>query len=206
MKLSLDQFKKIHNEIDKETEEVVLLDLRSKSQLKSIDKALIPKSVCVMNDSPFERLLGNLLFAGSNYLLVLPQGQEQEMLNRLKVLRYSNILGYIHFNDWKNNKEPLDSFIEKSTLDEGEHVIDVREKFELARGISDYPHVSYINLRSLNCMWKSLDTTKNYTTLCGGGARSIVAMSYLMSKGLKVSNLKGGFNQLAKLGFKIIHK
>lgn len=70
------------------------------------------------------------------------------------------------------------------------HLIDVREKHEVASG--KIPGVIHIPLASIPENLQRLEKAKEYIIVCRSGNRSGVATQYLESMGFKAINMIGG--------------
>lgn len=72
------------------------------------------------------------------------------------------------------------------------HIIDVREKDEVAQGM--IPNAHHIPLGELPERTGELDAEKEYYVVCQAGGRSAKAAEYLESNGFHPVNVEGGMS------------
>lgn len=72
------------------------------------------------------------------------------------------------------------------------HIIDVREKHEVAQGM--IPVAVNIPLGELPFSLQDLDKTITYTLICNHGVRSLEACKYLETHGFKTINVTDGMS------------
>jgi len=78
-------------------------------------------------------------------------------------------------------------------------VLDVRKPGEF--NDSHVDKATFQPLDALNTSYKDLDPEKEYLIHCAGGYRSMIATSFLKSKGFKnVKNVWGGFGKIKEFG------
>ena len=204
--LTFDEFKTIQEHITKNIydESVAIIDFRDRES--TLNEGLIPGSINIHKNIPFERFIGQMVTPYSKIVLVSPEGEHDEIKKRLINLTYRNIIGYIEFKSWIKTQKPY--FIDEITdLNKTNAVIDIREPWEWSRGVIETPNnIELIKLRMLwlNGNWTRLDPKLQYTLMCQSGVRSYISASYLYSKGFKVNHFKGGMERATKLCLKII--
>ncbi|MDG1804823.1 rhodanese-like domain-containing protein [Flavicella sp.] len=178
--------------------ETLLLDLRHQD---SFVKKHIPKAIFTGIEGPFEKWIQLVVpNKQTNLLLVLPKEAIETSINKLKNLGFTNILGYLEggISNWELHYQtesivsidPADYL--KQTDTDNIVSIDVRKKSEYIDA-----HISKTNLIPLeiNEGFLSLfDKLSSYHIFCGGGYRSVIAISYLRKNGIQnLTNIEKGF-------------
>ena len=146
-------------------------------------------------------------------LLVCSPGKGEDSILRLSRTGIDGISGYIDdFPQYIKEGFPVE-FVTSISAEElfeevsrnltGMELIDVRGLGEFQNG-----HLSGSRLFSLDILknnYYRLSEEKELMIYCGAGVRSVVAYSFLKGMGYKnMKNVIGGFNEIAKLGFKIV--
>lgn len=85
-----------------------------------------------------------------------------------------------------------DELNQKSDAGDELHIIDVREKDEVATGM--IPGARHIPLGELPERTGELDSSKQYYVVCQAGGRSTKAVEYLESNGFHSVNVDGGMS------------
>jgi len=195
--LSLDAFLLIY-----ETEKALIIDTRKK---ELFSKAHIPGSWYIGIEDSFAPWVGALVQDLNQPILFLADpGKESEVVTRLARVGYDNTFGYLQggIDTWiaagKATEMLHDIEADRfAKLYETEplNLLDSRRKSEFDSehllGAVNFPlDFIYQNLHKLN-------PDKTYYIHCAGGYRSVIACSYLMSKGYKkVVNILGGYKSL----------
>jgi glyoxylase-like metal-dependent hydrolase (beta-lactamase superfamily II)/rhodanese-related sulfurtransferase len=137
-------------------------------------------------------------------MIVAEVGKEQESIERLTRVGFDNIKGYLKggFEVWLKAGKRYDMVIsvdeEEFELD-AKHtdiaILDVRKTSEWNdKHLKKAKHVA---LDSINKDYEKLDKGAEYLVHCAGGYRSMIAVSYLKSKGFeRVKNVNGGFSKI----------
>jgi len=141
-------------------------------------------------------------------LIVADEGKEKESIDRLTRVGFDHILGYLQggYEAWLDAGKRYDMVIsidaEEFTLDVKHTevaVLDVRKPGEFNDLHVD--KATFQPLDTLNTSYKDLDPEKEYLIHCAGGYRSMIATSFLKSKGFKnVKNVWGGFGKIKEFG------
>lgn len=209
--LDIETFKKIHSLITPDNESIALLDLRDRQTISK--EGIIPKSISIHKNLPFERFIGQMITPYSKIVIVLADNSEaKDVYTRLHFMTYKNILGHITFENWVKDSNEVDKILEEDDISKITSIVDVREPWEWKNAIIDVQQYEkdkeLIQMRMLwsNYYWQNLDKSKNYHVLCQSGIRSYITASYLRSKGLNAINFKGGMENVLKLGYKVIRK
>jgi len=75
--------------------------------------------------------------------------------------------------------------------DQNVKLLDVRESFELERGI--LPHAIHIAMSQLQSRVSELSHQDHYVVYCEHGVRSLHVAAWLIEQGFKAESLAGGF-------------
>jgi rhodanese-related sulfurtransferase len=82
-------------------------------------------------------------------------------------------------------------------------LIDVRKPSEWA--ISHVKDATFVPLAGMPDNLRSLDKTKSYFVHCGGGYRSMTAISLMKRHGFtKLTNVAGGFGAMLQAGVEVV--
>ena len=137
-------------------------------------------------------------------VIVAEPGKETESIERLTRVGFDNIKGFLDggFEAWVDADKRYDMVIsiddEEFELDIAHSpvaVLDVRKPGEFNELHVD--RATHFPLDAIATNYKNLDAEKEYLIHCAGGYRSMVAASFLKSKGIKkVKNVLGGFAKI----------
>jgi glyoxylase-like metal-dependent hydrolase (beta-lactamase superfamily II)/rhodanese-related sulfurtransferase len=177
----------------------IILDTR---KADDFEKGFIPGSVNIGLNGQFAVWVGTLVDIKQNILLLTEPGKEEESVLRLARIGYENVLGYIQggIDGWPAKLSTVKS-IDATDLKHIQDItiLDVRKPAEWNSGhlkdalflpLSDFPD----NL-------KTLDPSRPYVVHCGGGYRSMTAISIMQNYGFKdLINVYGGYGALEKAG------
>lgn len=181
---------------------VVILDFRNTNEFV---QGSIKGSIHVERDGRMENWIQKLISNQNSLLIVAPPGTEIEIISRLALIGYFRIIGFLDggIQSWINvgfKLEELDSFSweEFKIMDENEQYIplDVRTRLlwkdkHLRDGLN-------IPLEELGHRWTELSKHQGYALICSDGYRSVIASSFLKSKGYTfIVNIKGGIDNLS---------
>jgi len=137
-------------------------------------------------------------------LIVAETGKEKESIERLTRVGFDHIVGFLEggFEAWKEADKRWDMIIsvdeEEFELD-AKHtdikILDVRKPGEFNDGhLTKALHVS---LDTITKQHTELNKDEEYLVHCAGGYRSMIAASYLKSKGFhRVKNVLGGWSKI----------
>ena len=170
--LSVAQVKKFVNE------GAVILDTRTADDF---EKGFIPGSVNIGLNGQFAVWVGTLIDISKKMVLITDPGKEQETVLRLARVGYENIVGYL--DGPLGSYGPLDTVhsIEanevSSEIEKGAEVLDVRKHGEW--NISHLKAAMFVPLSEFPGNLLQLDKHKTYIVHCGGGYRSMVAISIM---------------------------
>ncbi|MBT1705081.1 MBL fold metallo-hydrolase [Chryseosolibacter indicus] len=182
-----------------------ILDTR---EANDFEKAFIPGSINIGLNGQFAVWVGTLIDIKRPLILVTAPGKEYESVLRLARVGYENVLGYLEggVDSWPDKIDTVTSVTAeklKSELHEDIEVLDVRKPGEWNAGhmkdakflpLSDFPH----NLKTLN-------KQKTYIVHCGGGYRSMTAISIMKNHGFNsLVNVYGGYGAMQKAGIAVV--
>nr|MBA3899846.1 rhodanese-like domain-containing protein [Bacteroidota bacterium] len=191
-------------------EMVIVLDTRTPDEF---EKGFIPGSINIGLNGQYAPWVGAILNPEVPLLLVTENGSEDEAVLRLARVGYENVKGYLKggIAAWKNAGKEADtvSSIEAADFSEiaakGEsQVLDVRKPGEWASGVVEGAEL--IDLTVLNDHLNKLNKENSYIIYCGGGYRSMIAISLLKKNGFgqKLINVYDGMGKLREAGVKTV--
>ncbi len=91
----------------------------------------------------------------------------------------------------------------KEEIEKGVAVLDVRKPGEWA--FSHLKNAQFVPLAEMPDNLRSLDKNKQYIVHCGGGYRSMIAISLMKLKGFNnLINIYGGFGAMQHAGLKLV--
>jgi hydroxyacylglutathione hydrolase len=197
--LSVDEFKEaVKNG-------AVILDTR---KADDFEKGFIPGSLNIGLNGQFAVWVGTLIDINKSMLLVTDEGKEAETILRLARVGYENVLGYLNggVNAWTEKLETIKSISAEqmpAEMEKGIEVLDVRKHGEW--NISHLKDATFKPLSEFPKSIDKLDRNKPYIVHCGGGYRSMTAISIMKNHGFKnLINVYGGFGAMQKAGLDIV--
>jgi len=196
--LSVDTFK---NEIKKGA---LVLDTR---QADEFEKGFIKGSVNIGLNGQYAVWVGTLIDIKQPLLLIAHEGTEHEAILRLARVGYENVVGYLRggINEWDEKLETVKSiFAEqlKTEMEKGIDVLDVRKHGEW--NTSHLKDAQFLPLANFPKNLHGLDKSKPYIVHCGGGYRSMTAISMMKREGFtNLINVYGGFGAMVSAGLEI---
>jgi rhodanese-related sulfurtransferase len=143
-----------------------------------------------------------------NLVLVTEAGKEEETVLRLARVGYEKVLGYLNggIPSWNGKLETVTSITAdemKIEVDKGIDILDVRKPGEWA--ISHVKGAKFLPLADFPENFSTLDKNKPYIVHCGGGYRSMTAISILRNHGFtRLINIYGGFGAMEKAGLPLV--
>ena len=197
--LSVDTFK---NEIKKGA---LVLDTR---QADEFEKGFIKGSVNIGLNGQYAVWVGTLIDIKQPLLLIAHEGTEHEAILRLARVGYENVVGYLQggINEWDEKLETVKSiFAEqlKTEMEKGIDVLDVRKHGEW--NTSHLKDAQFLPLANFPKNLHGLDKSKPYIVHCGGGYRSMTAISMMKREGFtNLINVYGGFGAMVSAGLEIL--
>ena len=197
--LSLDQFKA---EVKKGS---VILDTRPADDF---EKGFIPDAVNIGLNGQFAVWVGTLLDIHQSLVLITEPGKESEAVLRLARIGYEKVAGYLAggIQKWDGKLSTVKSIQAeelKSVMAKGAAVLDVRKPGEW--NISHLKAAQFVPLGDMPSNLEALDKNKPYIVHCGGGYRSMTAISLMKRKGFtNLINVYGGFGAMVSAGLEIV--
>ena len=183
----------------------LLLDTR---QPDDFERGFIPGSLNIGLSGQYAVWVGTLVDIKKSLLLVSEPGKEEESVLRLARIGYENVIGYLAGGvaAWI---EPLETIISitaeqmKLEIEKGVDILDVRKPSEW--NFSHLKNSQFFPLANMPNNLKSMDKNKPYIVHCGGGYRSMIAISLMKQKGFKnLINISGGFGAMLNAGLEIV--
>jgi hydroxyacylglutathione hydrolase len=183
----------------------VILDTR---KADDFEKAYVAGSINIGLNGQFAVWVGTLIDISKPIVLVTEPGKEYESVLRLARVGYENVKGYLEggIEKWPGNKEKITSISAdqlKTRVKAGVKVLDVRKPSEWSA--SHLKQAEFYPLSDFPANVKDLDKSQPYIVHCGGGYRSMTAISIMKSHGFNnLINVYGGFGAMEKAGLEIV--
>jgi hydroxyacylglutathione hydrolase len=174
---------------------------------EEFEKGFIPGAINIGLNGQFAVWVGTLLKISQPLVLVTEPGKEDEAVLRLARVGYENVKGYLQggMASWKGEVDKVRSIsasdirqeLPKSTL------LDVRKPGEW--NVSHAKGARFLPLADMPDNLQSLDKDGNYIVHCGGGYRSMTAISVMRREGFRnLVNVKGGFGAMVQEGMSVV--
>ncbi|HZY80679.1 MAG TPA: MBL fold metallo-hydrolase [Cyclobacteriaceae bacterium] len=183
---------------------VTVLDTRPADEF---EKGFIPGSINIGLNGQFAVWVGTLIDIEQPLLLVTSHGKEKESVLRLARVGYEKVKGFLDggMASWNGKVDKVHSIdaSELKNVSEDIEVLDVRKPGEW--NISHLKDAKFVPLAEMTGNLESLDKSKEYIVHCGGGYRSMTAISLMKREGFgKLINVYGGFGAMVNAGLKIV--
>ncbi|MGB2128732.1 MAG: MBL fold metallo-hydrolase [Flavicella sp.] len=202
--LSVDEF-----EAMAKASNALVLDVRHQFDFA---KSHIPSSIFIGIDGSFAPWVGSLIVdVQQPILLVVDEDAIVETITRLSRVGFDNTLGYLKggVDAWIQSGKEIDSLTEIKAEDFASkasenslQMFDVRKQSECDLGM--VAHAIHTPLTDFNKYMKQFSEEKTSFIYCGGGYRSVIAMSILKSRGIhNLVNVLGGFGAIKKTNISI---
>jgi len=207
---------KVKNELNPSDFETILnefnaliLDVRSKDEFS---KAHIPGSIFIGLNGSFAPWVGAILEDIKMPILIIsPKGREEETITRLARVGFDNSLGYLKggINNWISSGRITEKINTISVFDfekiykkEELLIYDVRKKDEFYN--ESLPGSINLSLNDIKTNLNKFSKNNKFYIHCRTGYRSVIASSYLKSKGFKnFVNIESGFEGIKKTKIKV---
>lgn len=183
----------------------LILDTRSADDF---EKGFIPGAINIGLNGQFAVWVGTLLGIQQPLVLVTEPGKEHESVLRLARVGYEKVVGFLDggvktWNEQLNTVHSMGAEEMKLATKKGSEVLDVRKPGEW--GISHLKDAKFVPLADMPLNLESLDKNKSYIVHCGGGYRSMTAISIMKREGFRnLINVYGGFSAMVGAGLEII--
>ncbi|HZI25638.1 MAG TPA: MBL fold metallo-hydrolase [Chryseolinea sp.] len=183
----------------------LILDTRKADEF---EKGFIPGSINIGLNGQFAVWVGTLIDIQKKLVLVTEPGRESETVLRLARVGYEKIAGYLQggVSSYDNELEkvrsiPADEI--KRMREHGAVVLDVRKPGEWS--VSHIKDAEFLPLANFPENLSGLNKDQKYVVHCGGGYRSMTAISIMKKFGFKdLANIQGGFGAMQKAGLQIV--
>jgi glyoxylase-like metal-dependent hydrolase (beta-lactamase superfamily II)/rhodanese-related sulfurtransferase len=179
----------------------IVLDTR---KADDFEKGFIAGSINIGLNGQYAVWVGTLLNIRQPLLLVTEDGFEHESVLRLARVGYENVVGYLN-GGIKSWDEPLDTVHSilaaelQTEMKEETEILDVRKPSEWS--VSHLKGAQFVPLADFPKNLEWLDKTKPYIVHCGGGYRSMTAISIMKREGFtNLTNVYGGFSAMVNAG------
>jgi glyoxylase-like metal-dependent hydrolase (beta-lactamase superfamily II)/rhodanese-related sulfurtransferase len=182
----------------------IILDTR---KADDFEKGFIPSSINIGLNGQFAVWVGTLIDIKKSLVLITENGEEETVL-RLARVGYENVLGFLKggVSSWDGKVDTVSSITAaemKVEMEKGIDVLDVRKPGEW--NVSHVKGASFVPLAEFPQILSGLDKNKPYIVHCGGGYRSMTAISIMKNQGFKnLVNIYGGFGAMEKAGLPVV--
>ena len=172
------------------------------------EKGYIAGSVNVGLNGQFAVWVGTLIDIKKKLVLITAPGKENETVLRLARVGYENVVGYLHggIDSYRGKIERVRSIHAdqiKAEIKRGAMVLDVRKPGEWKAG--HLKQATFLPLDGFPENLKNLDRETPYLIHCGGGYRSMTAISIMKLNGFEtLINVYEGFGAMQRLGLEIV--
>ncbi len=183
----------------------VLLDTR---KADDFEKGFIPGAVNIGLNGQFAVWVGTLIDIQKPIVLVTESGKEEESIVRLARVGYENVVGFLQHGmaAWDGPIETVKSITAgelASVLNGKSTAIDVRKPGEW--NVSHLKDAIFLPLAEFPNNLSQLNKEQQYVVYCGGGYRSMTAISIMKQRGFtNLINVYGGFGAMQKEGLPIV--
>lgn len=183
----------------------LLLDTR---KADDFEKGFIKGSVNIGLNGQYAVWVGTLINIHQPIVLVAQEGTEHESVLRLARIGFENVVGYLKngIEAWDEKLETVHSIsadeLQKEMQQQDVTILDVRKQGEW--NTSHLKDAQFVPLASFPKNLKELDRHKPYIVHCGGGYRSMTAISIMKNEGFtNITNVYGGFAAMVNAGLEM---
>ncbi|MBL0742351.1 MBL fold metallo-hydrolase [Chryseolinea lacunae] len=183
----------------------IILDTRAADDF---EKGYIPGSINIGLNGQFAVWVGTLIDIYKDLVLITDAGKESETVLRLARVGYEKVKGYLDggVNTYAGKLETVHSITATAVASEiaqGAEVLDVRKPGEW--NVSHLKGATFVPLADFPVATNLLDRNKPYIVHCGGGYRSMTAISLMKNYGFtNLINVYGGFGAMQQAGLQIV--
>lgn len=177
----------------------VVLDTR---KADDFEKGFIPGAINIGLNGQFAVWVGTLLDINANLVLITESGKEEESILRLARIGYENVTGFLAggMESWDGTIERIKSVSAETLnieMENGAVIVDVRKPGEWNTG--HVKNALFVPLADFPANIQSLDKERRYVVHCGGGYRSMTAISIMKNHGFtNLVNVQGGYGAIEK--------
>ncbi|MEI9917280.1 MAG: rhodanese-like domain-containing protein [Bacteroidota bacterium] len=179
-----------------------ILDTRSADEF---EKGFIPGSINIGLNGQFAVWVGTLIQIDQPLVLVTSPGKERESVLRLARVGYEMVNGFLEggMASWKGKVDKVKSITAEQMKDFDTEVLDVRKPGEW--NVSHLKEAKFVPLADMPGNVEGFDRNKTYIVHCGGGYRSMTAISIMKREGFTdLINVYGGFSAMVNAGLQIV--
>jgi hydroxyacylglutathione hydrolase len=182
----------------------MILDTRTADEF---EKGFINGSINIGLNGQFAVWVGTLIPIEQPLVLVTSPGKEKESVLRLARVGYEKVVGYLNggASSWHKPLETIHS-INAEQIKDFDHtveVLDVRKPGEW--NVSHLKDAKFVPLADMPSNLESLDKNSTYIVHCGGGYRSMTAISLMKRDGFTdLVNVYGGFSAMVNAGLEMV--
>jgi glyoxylase-like metal-dependent hydrolase (beta-lactamase superfamily II)/rhodanese-related sulfurtransferase len=197
--LTVQQFKKAV------ADGALILDTRNPDDF---EKGFVAGSLNIGLNGQYAVWVGTLININQLLVLVTDPDKEEEAILRLARVGYENVIGFLKGSvaSWPDKQETIKSIVVEDMQAEmlaGAEVIDVRKPGEWSNG--HLKDATFYPLASMPDNLNELDKSKPYVVHCGGGYRSMIAISLMKNNGFtNLINVYGGFGAMVNAGMEMV--
>lgn len=172
------------------------------------EKGFVPGALNIGLNGQYAVWVGTLIDIKQPLVLITEVGKEDESILRLARVGYENVIGYLEGGvaAWDAKLDVIKSITAeqmKAEVSSGLMVLDVRKPSEW--NISHVKDAVFTPLAEMPGNLNSFDKAKPYLVHCGGGYRSMMAISLMKKHGFKnLMNIYGGFGAMQEAGLEIV--
>lgn len=172
------------------------------------EKGFVPGALNIGLNGQYAVWVGTLIDIKQPLVLITEVGKEDESILRLARVGYENVIGYLEGGvaAWDAKLKVIKSITAeqmKAEVSSGLMVLDVRKPSEW--NISHVKDAVFTPLAEMPGNLNSFDKAKPYLVHCGGGYRSMMAISLMKRNGFKnLMNIYGGFGAMQEAGLEIV--
>jgi hydroxyacylglutathione hydrolase len=183
----------------------IILDTR---KADDFEKKYVPGAINIGLNGQFAVWVGTLIDIAKKIVLVTEPEKENESILRLARVGYENVVGYLDggIDSWTGKTEKVKSISApemKTEIENNVEVLDVRKPGEWA--VSHLKDATFLPLADFPSNLEGLNKTKPYVVHCGGGYRSMTAISIMKNHGFtNLINVYGGFGAMVQAGLPIV--
>ena len=182
-----------------------ILDTR---KADDFEKGFISGSINIGLNGQFAVWVGTLIDIQRDLVLITEPGREAETVLRLARVGYEKVVGYLQggVNAYDRPLEKVKSIKAEemmSDVNRAAVVLDVRKPNEWS--VAHAKDALFLPLANFPDNLSNLDKDGKYIVHCGGGYRSMTAISIMKKLGFKdLINIHGGFGAMQNAGVKIV--
>ena len=181
-----------------------LLDTR---KADDFEKGFIPGAINIGLNGQFAVWVGTLVDINQPLVLVTETGKEAETVLRLARVGYEKVVGYLSggVEGYEGKLDQVSSIPAEEAqqeLSKGASIVDVRKPNEW--NVSHVKGAAFLPLADFPKNLEGMDVNEKYIVHCGGGYRSMTAISIMKKHGFTdLVNVYGGFGAMQNAGMDI---